>query len=100
MAQLYWDKTISNRLILHENNGKDGASLIIEPFKNKSHENMVLVYQNSDIPIVRDKFESMEESVEFDLDDYIFLLKSQINMLEEWKTNETIRTDRKLSKSF
>lgn len=98
MAQLYWDKTISNRLIMHENNGRPGSSLIMDIFPN----NIISVYQDSDIPIVRDKLESMEESVEFDLDDYIFLLKSQINMLEEWKTNGNNRATniRGISKTF
>lgn len=79
MAQLYWDKTISNRLIMHENNGRPGSSLIMDLFP----DNIISIYQDSDIPIVRNKFEAMDESVEFDLDDYIFLLKSQINLLED-----------------
>lgn len=95
MAQLYWDKNIPNRLIMHENNGRPGSSLIMD----LSPDNIISIYQDSDIPIVRDKFEAMDESVEFDLDDYIFLLKSQINLLEGWKKNETIRTDRKLQPS-
>ena len=95
MAQLYWDKNISNRLIMHENNGRPGSSLIMDLFP----DNVISIYQDSDIPIVRNKFEAMDESVEFDLDDYIFLLKSQINLLEGWKKNETIRTNGKLQSS-
>lgn len=96
MAQLYWDKKIPDRLIMHENNGSNGASLIIDLFP----DDVVCVYQDSDLPVVREKFEAMDESVEFDLDDYLFLLRSQIYLLEEWKKNESIRTDRKLSKSL
>lgn len=95
MARLYWDKNISNRLIMHENNGRPGSSLIMDLFP----DNIISIYQDSDIPIVRNKFEAMDESVEFDLDDYIFLLKSQINLLEGWKKNEAIRADRKLQSS-
>ncbi|MBO0473276.1 hypothetical protein JZO86_06120 [Enterococcus ureasiticus] len=95
MAQLYWDKNIANRLIMHENNGRPGSSLIMDLFP----DNIISIYQDSDIPVVRDKFEAMDESVEFDLDDYIFLLKSQINLLEGWKKNEVIRNDRKLQSS-
>lgn len=84
MAQLYWDKVIPDRLIMHENNGSTGASLVIDLFS----DNIVSVYQDSDLPVVRDKFEAMDESVEFDLDDYLFLLRSQIQLLEEWKKNE------------
>lgn len=88
MAQLYWDKDIPDRLIMHENNGTDGASLIIELFP----DNIVSVYQDSDLTVVRDKFEAMDESVEFDLDDYLFLLKSQIHLLEEWKNECSSKT--------
>lgn len=99
MAQLYWDKTIPDRLVMHENNGEMGSSLGIDIFRSSSHKNIVSIFQDSDVPIVRDKFEDMAESVEFDLDDYLFLLKSQINMIEEWKKNETVRTDGKLQSS-
>lgn len=83
MARLYWHETLPNRLIMHENNDIAGSSLIIELFP----DNVVSLCQDSDIPTVRDKFEAMEESVEFDLDDYIFLLQSQIKMLEEWRVS-------------
>jgi hypothetical protein len=95
MAQLYWHDTIPNRLIMHENNGRPGSSLIMDLFPG----NIVSVYQDSDVPVVRNKFEAMDESVEFDLDDYIFLLKSQINLLEGWKKNEAVRVNRKLQSS-
>lgn len=95
MAQLYWHDTIPNRLIMHENNGRPGSSLIMDLFP----DNVISVYQDSDIPVVRDKFESIDECVNFSLDDYIFLLQSQINLLEEWKRNEAVRTNRKLQSS-
>ncbi|MBL1225403.1 hypothetical protein [Enterococcus sp. BWR-S5] len=81
MSKLYWSETIPDRLIMHENDDRPGSSLIMDLYK----DNTVSIYQDSDIQIVRDKFEVMQESVEFDVDEYIHLLEMQLTMLKEWK---------------
>ncbi|MGL4697096.1 hypothetical protein [Enterococcus larvae] len=91
MSKLYWSQTIPGRLIMHENENRPGSSLIMDLYK----DNTVSIYQDSDIQVVRDKFEAMQESVEFDFDEYLHLLETQITMLKEWK-HETIQVNRKI----
>lgn len=78
MSRIYWDEKPENRLILHENNKMPGSSLVIDLYDDET----VVLMQDSDDEFTKQKFEDLEESVEFNVYEYIDLLRAQANMLE------------------
>lgn len=65
MAKIYWCPVIKDRLVLDDEavtlNGSDLASLLVFDIH---HTGVVSIYQDSNIQMIRDKFESIGESVE------------------------------------
>lgn len=53
-------------------------------------DNNVLIYQDSNIPAVRDKFEALEEYTQLTLDDTIESLLLVAHKLEEYKNGKSI----------
>lgn len=65
MAKIYWCPIIKDRLVLDDEavtlKGADLASLLVFDIH---HTGVVSIYQDSNFQMIRDKFESIDESVE------------------------------------
>ena len=53
-------------------------------------DNNILIYQDSDIPVVRDKFEALDEYAQLTLDETIESLLKIAHELEEYKNGKSI----------
>ncbi|UNM90588.1 hypothetical protein [Vagococcus sp. CY52-2] len=80
---IYWDK---DTLVLDDEFKRSRGLIKFE----LCSDNNVLIYQDSDIPVVRDKFEALDEYTQLTLDDTIESLLKIAHELEEYKNGESI----------
>lgn len=80
---IYWDK---DTLILDDEFKRSRGLIKFE----LCSDNNILIYQDSDIPVVRDKFEVLGEYAQLTLDDTIESLLKIAHELEEYKNGKSI----------
>lgn len=80
---IYWDK---DTLVLDDEFKRSRGLIKFE----LCSDNNVLIYQDSDIPVVRDKFEALDEYTQLTLDETIESLLKIAHELEEYKNGKSI----------
>lgn len=85
MAKIYWCPVVKDRLVLDDEavtvNGADVSSLLTFDLHNNG---VVSIYQDSNVQMIRDKFEAIGESVEVgDVDQTIDMILEMLIKLEE-----------------
>lgn len=93
MAKIYWCPVIKNRLVLDDEavtlNGADLASLLVFDIH---HTGVVSVYQDSNVQMIKDKFEAIGESVEVgNVDETIDFFLDALSDLEERSNDKQFR---------
>ena len=84
---IYWDK---DTLVLDDEFKRSRGIINFELYKTIHGGNNVKIYQDSDIPFFRDKFESLDLYADFTVDDVIESLLKIAHELEEYKNDESI----------
>ena len=80
---IYWDK---DTLVLDDEFKRSRGLIKFE----LCSDNNILIYQDSDIPVVRDKFEALDEYTQLTLDETIESLLKIAHELEEYKNGKSI----------
>lgn len=80
---VYWDE---DTLVLDDEFKRSRGLIKFE----LCSDNNILIYQDSDIPVVRDKFEALDEYTQITLDDTIESLLKIAHELEEYKNGKSI----------
>lgn len=93
MAKIYWCPVIKDRLVLDDEavtlNGADLSSLLVFDIH---HTGIVSIYQDSNVQMIRDKFEAIDESVEIGyIDETIDMFLDMLIELEERYNDKQFR---------
>lgn len=86
---IYWDK---DTLVLDDEFKRSRGLIKFE----LCSDNNILIYQDSDIPVVRDKFEALDEYTQLTLDETIESLLKIAHELEEYKNGKSIWINKQL----
>lgn len=79
---VYWDE---DTLVLDDEFKRSRGLIKFE----LCSDNNILIYQDSDIPVVRDKFEALDEYAQLTLDETIESLLKIAHELEEYKSGKS-----------
>lgn len=93
MAKIYWCPVIKDRLVLDDEavtlNGADLASLLVFDIE---HTGIISIYQDSNVQMIRDKFEAIDESVEIgNIDETIDMFLDVLMELERKNNDKQFR---------
>ena len=93
MAKIYWCPVIENRLVLDDEavtlNGADLASLLVF---DVHHTGIVSIFQDSNVQMIRDKFEAIDERVEIgNIDETIDMFLDVLVELERKNNDKQFR---------